>query len=173
MAISLYDLSVNSYLQVLGGMITCLETGLAHCRETDVDPEEIADARLFPEMNPFNFQVQAITHHSVGAIRALKEESYFAQPQVPSVSYGVSQKMLHDAQESLRQITPSEIDGHEGGKVVFRFNEIAIPFSTENFLLSFALPNFYFHAATAYDILRMKGVPIGKVDYLGQMRIAG
>ncbi len=48
-----------------------------------------------------------------------------------------------------------------------------IPFTAENFVLSFSLPNFYFHATTAYDILRMKGVPLGKLDYLGQMRAAG
>ena len=63
--------------------------------------------------------------------------------------------------------TPVEI----AGEVIFRFRDFAIPFTTENFLLSFALPNFYLHATTAYDILRMKGVPLGKIDFLGQMRI--
>jgi uncharacterized protein len=46
-----------------------------------------------------------------------------------------------------------------------------MPFTAEGFLLSFSLPNFYFHATTAYAILRMKGVPIGKRDYIGQMRL--
>src|SRR3546814_20483136 len=78
--------------------------------------------------------------------------------------------MISDAQEALRQITPEEINRHEDGEVVFRFKDFTLPFTTEHFLLSFALPNFYFHAATAYDILRMKGVPLGKGDYLGQMR---
>lgn len=79
--------------------------------------------------------------------------------------------MILDAQKALRQITPEEINAREDGEVIFRFQDFAIPFTTENFLLSFALPNFYFHATTTYDILRMKGVPLGKIDFLGQMRI--
>ena len=171
MAISLHDLSVNSYLQILGGVTAWLEQGLTHCREKGIDPAEIAETRLHPDMNMFDFQVQAITHHSIGALRAVQEGSYIAQPQIPSVSYGELQKMILDAQEELRQITPGELDAREGGEVIFRFRDFAIPFTTENFLLSFALPNFYFHATTAYDILRMKGVPLGKIDFLGQMRI--
>src|SRR3546814_7447867 len=61
MTISLYDLSVNSYLQILGGVAGWLEKGLAY----GGDPVEITQTRLHPDMNPFDFQVQAITHHSV------------------------------------------------------------------------------------------------------------
>ena len=171
MALSLYNMSVNSYLQIYGGVVACLEKGLAHFEANGVDPEEIVQTCLHPDMNSFNFQVQAITHHSIGALRAVKEGSYYPTPQVEPRSYGELQKMILDAQETLRRTTPAEVDGREDGEVVFRFRDFAIPFSVENFLLSFSLPNFYFHAATAYDILRMKGVPIGKIDYLAQMRI--
>ena len=171
MAISLHDLSVNSYLQILGAVTAWLEQGLAHCREKNINPAEIAETRLRPDMNMFEFQVQAITHHSIGAVRAVQEGIYFAQPQIPSVSYDELQKMILDAQNALRQITPEEVNAREGGEVIFRFQDFSIPFTTENFLLSFALPNFYFHATTAYDILRMKGVSLGKTDFLGQMRI--
>ena len=166
MAISLYDLSVNSYLQILGGVTGWLEKGLAH----GGDPVEITQTRLHPDMNPFDFQIQAITHHSIGALCAVKEGTYIAQPEIPLVGYEALQKMISDAQEALRQITPEEINRHEDGEVVFHFKDFTLPFTTKHFLLSFALPNFYFHAATAYDILRMKGVPLGKGDYLGQMR---
>src|SRR3546814_3050944 len=81
---------------------------------------------------------------------------YIAQPEIPLVGYEALQKMISDAQEALRQITPEEINRHEDGEVVFRFKDFTLPFTTEHFLLSFALPNFYFHAATAYDILRMR-----------------
>jgi hypothetical protein len=59
----------------------------------------------------------------------------------------------------------------EGGELVFDAGGHKASFAAERFLLSFSLPNFYFHAVTAYDIRRMKGVPIGKRDYLGQMRL--
>src|SRR3546814_10008724 len=73
---------------------------------------------------------------------------YIAQPEIPLVGYEALQKMISDAQEALRQITPEEINRHEDGEVVFRFKDFTLPFTTEHFLLSFALPNFYFHAAT-------------------------
>ena len=173
MAISLYDLSVESYLQLYAGVVGCLDKGLTHCLENGVDPEDIVGTRLSADMNPFGFQVQAITHHSIGAVAAVQEGSYFAKPEVPPVSYGDLQQMILDAQAALRKLNRAELDGRAGGEVIFRFRDIAIPFTVENFLLSFSLPNFYFHAATAYDILRMRGVPIGKIDYLGQMRIKG
>jgi hypothetical protein len=44
-------------------------------------------------------------------------------------------------------------------------------FTVENFILSFSLPNFYFHATTTYDMLRMAGVPLGKMDFLGELRV--
>lgn len=171
MTVSLYNLSVESYLQTLAAVNACLETGLAHCRENGVDPEQIVETRLHPDMKSFNFQVQAMTHHSIGALCAIKGGTYSPTIEVPLVGYTELQKMILEAQEALRQIVPAEIDGRAGSEVVFRFRDFAIPFTSENFLLSFSLPNFYFHATTAYDILRMKGVPLGKIDYLGQMRI--
>ena len=59
------------------------------------------------------------------------------------------------------------------GEVVFSMGKFSMTFNAADFILTFSLPNFYFHAATTYDILRMKGVPLGKQDFLGQMRIKG
>ena len=81
------------------------------------------------------------------------------------------QKLVGDAQEALQKLTPAEVNALEGRDVVFQLRDFKMPFTAEGFLLSFSLPNFYFHAPTAYDILRMKGVPIGKRDYMGQMRL--
>ena len=58
-------------------------------------------------------------------------------------------------------------------EVLFQFGEMKMPFTAEGFLLSFSIPNLHFHATTAYDILRMKGVPLGKRDYMGQPRLKG
>ena len=63
------------------------------------------------------------------------------------------------------------INALEGGSMVFEMGDRKIPFTTEDFLMSFSLPNFYFHAATTYDILRMKGAPLGKRDFMGRLRI--
>ena len=70
--------------------------------------------------------------------------------------------------EGEDQATTNALEGRE---VTFQFRDRQIPFSAEGFVLSFSLPNFYFHAATAYDILRSRGAPIGKRDFIGELRI--
>ncbi len=70
----------------------------------------------------------------------------------------------------LEALTPEEVNALEGRDLAFKLGEHQMPFVAENFLMSFSLPNFYFHATTAYDILRMKGVPLGKRDYEGRLR---
>ena len=68
-------------------------------------------------------------------------------------------------------MTADEVNALQGKDMAFQMRDFRIPFLAETFILSFSLPNFYFHAATTYDLLRMKGVPLGKRDFLGQMRI--
>ena len=78
---------------------------------------------------------------------------------------------MAQTRESLQMCQPDAINAREGAEVVFEFRKNRLLFTAEGFLLSFSLPNFYFHATTAYDILRSKGVPLGKRDYLGALRL--
>ena len=71
----------------------------------------------------------------------------------------------------LAEVTPDEMAALEGKDVVFKFREQRMPFTAEGFLFSFSKPNLYFHATTAYNMLRMKGVPLGKRDFLGQLQL--
>ena len=73
--------------------------------------------------------------------------------------------------ESLEAVDAEQVNALAGKQVFFRMGDFEIPFSAENFVLSFSLPNLYFHATTAYDMARISGVQIGKMDYLGQMRV--
>lgn len=171
MAIALYDLSVASYLQTLGAVVGILEKGLTHFTANQVDPDEIVEARLAPDMLPFRFQLQSVAHHSLGAIEGVKQGLFAPPPQAPAYDYRGLQQLVVDTQEALRKLTPAEVNALEGKDVIFQLRDFKMPFTAEGFLLSFSLPNFYFHATTAYDILRMKGVPIGKRDYTGQMRL--
>ena len=79
--------------------------------------------------------------------------------------------MVTDARQALEKLKPDEVNACEGKDVIFALRDMKLPFTAEGFLQSFSLPNFYFHATTAYDILRHKGVPVGKRDFLGKMRI--
>jgi hypothetical protein len=171
MAISLYDSSVACFLQTLGGVEGFLSRGLAHCTEKNIDPNEIVEARLFPDMLPFRFQITSVAHHSLGAVRGAQQGAFAPQSQVPPLDYAGLQKTVADARAALQQLAPADVNALEGKDVVFQVRDMKLPFKAEGFLLSFSLPNFHFHATTAYDILRSKGVPLGKRDYMGKLRL--
>ena len=85
--------------------------------------------------------------------------------------YQELQDMVAGAREQMKKFTPEIVNGLEGADVTFVLGERKLPFTAVGFLSSFSLPNFYFHAATAYDILRSRGVPVGKRDFLGRLRM--
>jgi hypothetical protein len=173
MAISLYDLSVVSFLQTVGAVAGFLDRGLAHLQATGVDPEEIVETRLYPDMLPFRFQIVSVAHHSIGAIQGVQKGLFEPPGETPPLDYAALQKLVADTRDSLLRLTAAEVNALEGRDVLFRVRKSEIPFTAEGFLMSFSLPNFHFHATTAYDILRSKGVPVGKRDYLGKMRLKG
>jgi len=171
MSTSLYDISVASYLQTIGAVGGYLEKGLTFCTDKGIDPKEITDFRLFADMLPFRFQIVSVAHHSLGAVEGLKSGVFAPPRQTPELDYRGLQTLIADTTAALRRLTAVEINALEGRNVVFRFRERELPFTAENFVLSFSLPNFYFHATTAYAILRTKGVPLGKRDFMGELRI--
>jgi hypothetical protein len=95
----------------------------------------------------------------------------FRPPPSTDSDYAALEQQVAQARDELQRVPRAEVDALTAGAVVFELGEREIPFDNEGFVLSFSLPNLYFHAATAYDILRMKGVPVGKRDFLGQLRI--
>ena len=170
MAISLYDVSVASFQQVLAGVAGFLEKGRAHFAAQGVDLSEIVATRIHPDMFPFRFQVASVAHHSLGALQGV-EAGVFGPPNVADLDYAGLQGLIANAQAGLQAYTREVVEGMEGRDVEFRLGPNRLPFVAENFLMSFSLPNLHFHATTAYDILRMKGVPLGKRDYLVQVRV--
>lgn len=171
MAISLYDVSVTSFLQVLGAVSGYLDKGLAHCRETGKDPEAIVGISLYDDMLPFRFQIVSVAHHSRGALAGAKAGVFNPPGGVGDLTYADLQALVADAKSALQALAPEEVNALEGRDMVFQLGPRQLPFTVEGFLLSFSTPNLHFHATTAYDILRQAGVPLGKRDYMGQMRL--
>jgi hypothetical protein len=170
MALSLYDLCVPTYLQILGATEGFLGKAIKHFADNKVDPADIVEARLFPDMLPFRFQVVAVAHHSIGALGGLKS-GQFGPPSPSTADLAGLQKMIADAREAVQKATPDEVNAASGKDILFSVGTLKIPFTAEGFIQSFSLPNFFFHATTAYDILRVKGVPLGKRDFLGRMAV--
>ena len=171
MAISLYDASVVSFLQTLGGVAGVLDRGLSHCTDNNIDTNEIVETRLFADMLPFRYQVLSTVHHSIGAIEAVQVGTFTPPTTIEPLDYAGLQTYVAAGIAALKALTPEEVNALEGRDMVFQMRGLETPFTAEGFLLSFSLPNLHFHATTAYDILRTKGAPLGKRDYLGVMRV--
>ncbi|WP_338832013.1 DUF1993 domain-containing protein [Bradyrhizobium sp. 27S5] len=171
MTFSLYDATVANYLQVLGAASGFLDKSLAHFKETGIDPAEIVETRLFPDMLPFRFQVVSLAHHSRGAMQAAKNGVFAPPSGKPDLDYAGLQALVKDAHSELSDLTPDAVNALLGRDITFKVGERSMLFTVEGFLMSFSLPNFFFHSTTAYDILRHKGAPLGKRDFIGRLNL--
>ncbi len=171
MSVSLYDLSVGSFQQTVSGAIRVLEKGAKYAQDKGIDPDEFVAMRVHEDMLPFLFQVNCIGIHSVGCLQSLRDGEMSPSKSTTQRNYQELQTMLSEVQAELTAVEPDEINGYSDGQVIFRFGDNEIPFTAANYVQSFAIPNLQFHATTAYDILRAQGVPLGKTDFLGTMRV--
>jgi hypothetical protein len=170
MAFSLYAATVPSYRQILEAVAGLLRKAENFCAEKGIAAHDIIQARLTDDMLPFAYQVKSTAVHSLGAIEGLRK-GVFSPDTTPSpATFAALKTRIAETLTALESIEAAEIDAFVGRDMRFAFGDRHIDFTAENFLLSFSQPNFYFHAATAYDILRWKGVPIGKRDFIGKSR---
>jgi hypothetical protein len=170
MPVSLFDVTIGSFLQGLGGAAVTLRRGAEHFSAPG-EADAVVQESFWPDMKPMQFQIQSVAHHSLGAIEGVRRGEFSPPPPLAPQDYAGLQAIVAEAEAALRAVTPQEVESFIGKEVWFRAGERQLPFTAENFLMSFSLPNFYFHAATAYDILRSKGVPLGKRDYMGRLRM--
>lgn len=171
MSVSFYDMSVANYLQTVSAVAGFLEKGLAFCTSNNINPSEMVETRLFPDMAPLRFQIVSVAHHSLGAVEGVRKGVFSPPGGSAGLDYPALQRLVADTDEKLRRLSREEVEALSGRDVVFQTKDRTIPFTAEDFLLSFSIPNFYFHATTAYDILRSQGVPLGKRDFMGRLRI--
>jgi len=173
MAFSLYDATVANYLQILDAVGGYLGKSLTHFREKGVDLAQVVDARLAPDMLPLRFQIVSVAHHSRGAMEAAKTGVFTPPSAKPDLDYAALQLLVTEARNEVSVLTPEVVNALVGRDVTFKVGDRALPFTAEGFLMSFSLPNFFFHAATAYDILRHNGAPLGKRDFIGKLKLKG
>lgn len=174
MPVSLHAATVLSWHQTLGAVAGVIAKAEAFCKEKSLTPSELIQARLAPDMLPFAYQVKSTTVHSIGAIEAVRRGVFSPDMTPPPDTFAGLNARIAETQRALQAVTAAEVESFIGRdmrfEVRFEGGERRIDFTAENFLLSFAMPNFYFHATTAYDILRAKGVQIGKRDFMGALR---
>ena len=171
MTISLYSAIVPTYLQILNAMLGVLTKAEDYCTAQGLAVAELIDAQLAPDMWDFAKQIRSVSQHSAGALQgAIAGELAPQFGELPTDFAGLRQ-IVETAIGQVQSVTPEQINALSGRDVVLRFATRQMNFTAEDFLLSFAVPNFYFHASTAYAILRSQGVPLGKDDFMGAIRL--
>lgn len=168
MAISLYATSVPVFKQMLNSLDAILSKTEVHATERKIEPDALLQARLYPDMLPFIRQVQIAADFARGTVARL------AGAEVPS--YEGDEKAFADLHALIKQslafidsFTAAQIDGQEDRAIVLRpGTPKEKSFSGQSYLLSYSLPQFFFHVTTAYAILRHNGIEVGKRDYIGQ-----
>ncbi|GGB67225.1 MULTISPECIES: DUF1993 domain-containing protein [Henriciella] len=171
MTISLYDAVIPPMRQIVGSVQGVLAKGAKHCEAEGKSADALLSDCIHETMLPLTFQLDSVIHHSIGAIDGVRAGEFNAASGLKTHDYAGYQAALAETDERLKALSPDDVNALGGKDVIFRFREQAMPFTAEGFLFSFSKPNLYFHATTAYDILRMKGVPLGKRDYLGQIQL--
>ncbi|WP_170005655.1 DUF1993 domain-containing protein [Pseudopontixanthobacter vadosimaris] len=172
MPLSLHEATVPSWLQILGSVKLLVDRAEAHCADAGLDAADLLHARLADDMAPFTYQVKSCATHSAGALEGVRKGAFSPDMTSPPDSFSGLRDVLAAAEQALEKVTPQDLEAIADKPMVFSIGEkYRLDFTVRDFLLSFSNPNFYFHATTAYAILRMKGLEIGKRDYLGGLRI--
>ena len=166
MTISMYQASVPRFVNILGNLSNILDKAQAHVDAKKLDTVALTTYRLFPDMLPMKSQVQIACDTAKGVVARL------AGVDIPV--YEDNEQTLSDLKARIAKtiafiqtVTPKQIDGTEEKEVVIKRGDKETRYKGMQFLLGHALPNFYFHVTTAYNILRHNGIEIGKRDYLG------
>jgi uncharacterized protein len=170
MAFSLYAATIPSFQQILGAVSGLLDKAEAFCAEKGIAPQEFIQARLAADMFPLAYQIKSTAVHSLGAVEGVRKGVFSPDTTPPPETFATLKARIGETRTALEKIDIAEINGFLGRDVRFAFGNNFRDYTAENFLLSFSLPNFYFHATTTYDVLRWKGMPIGKRDFMGKTR---
>ena len=168
--LSLCESSVDVFVPYLGNLSVLLDHAAAYAKAKNIDPAILLQMRLYPNMYDLTRQVGEANRHAVVACALLADR----EPQVfPGAEPDIAElkARIGSAIGFMQGLPRAEIDGAADKEVVFTFkNGATRKFSGRSLLLTFSVPQFFFHVTTAYDILRHAGVDIAKKDFLGRPR---
>ena len=167
MPISMSAVAVPSFEQTLGALSKILDKAAAHCTAKKIDPAVMLQTRLAPDMFPLVKQVQLACDFAKNCVGRLTGEP----PKFPDEekSFAELKARIAKTVDYVKGFTPAQIDAAADKDVTFPIGpQQTMTLKGSDYLIGVALPNFFFHATTAYDILRHCGVEIGKRDFLGR-----
>lgn len=166
MSLSLYDASVPVFLRALNNLSALLEKGRAFADEKGIAHADLLEARLIDDMAPLTAQIQRVSDTAKGvAVRVGQVENVAMEDK--ETSFDELQARIAATIAFLEKVPANCMDDREDAEVIVKTPNRSMTFTGQSYVLGFAVPNLYFHVTAAYAILRYKGVPIGKMDYLG------
>ncbi|KSV78365.1 MULTISPECIES: DUF1993 family protein [unclassified Sinorhizobium] len=165
MALTIYQLSIPAFIRGLGVLTKLLDKAEAHARDNGISPDDLVIARLAPDMLTLAGQVQRVSDTSKGLVGRLTSIEVPRFPDEEKTLDELRQRIANTV-AFLEIVRPVDLEDSGSREVVLNFPTLKVTLTGEEYLLRFVLPNFYFHLTTAYDILRHKGVSIGKADFL-------
>ena len=168
MAISMYQVSVPVFLKTLGNLAAILDKGAAYAAAKKVDPSVLLRYRLAPDMLDLTRQVQLATDHAkrgTARIAGVEAPAY----EDNEATFAELKARIDKTIAFVNSVKPAQIDGSETREITLKLGATSKTLTGQTYLLHSALPNFFFHVTTAYDILRHCGVEIGKSDFIGQI----
>ena len=165
MSLSMYQASSPVFVRMLKNLSVILTKAEVDAEARKIDPLVFANARLAPDMRPLTSQVQMATDSAKGCAARLAGVEVPSFPDVETTFAELRDRIARTV-AFIESVPADKIDGSEGREVVMKFPNREMKFTGQDYLLTFALPNFMFHVTTAYAILRHNGVSIGKMDFL-------
>jgi hypothetical protein len=166
MPLGMYQASVPAFLTMLNNLTAILSKAEAYAAERKIEPEVLLNWRLAADMFPLTRQIQIAADFAKGTTARLagREVPKYADEEK---SFAEIKARIAKTVKFVERFAAKDIDGSEGRDITLTIGGQEIHFKGEPYLVHFALPNFYFHATTAYAILRRCGVEIGKRDFIG------
>ncbi|MRW84182.1 DUF1993 family protein [Pseudoduganella sp. FT26W] len=166
MSTNMSSISVPVFVRALKVLSTLLSKGEAHAVQHGIAPAAMLGARLAPDMLPLSAQVQRASDSSKFAAQRLSggEGPRFADDET---TFAQLQQRIANTITYLESVDTAQLDAGGARAIALSWPSAEVPFTGESYLLTVALPNFFFHIVTAYNILRNQGVKVGKLDYLG------
>jgi hypothetical protein len=164
---SFYDSAAPAFQQTLGALSDILRKAETHASARKIAPETLLTARLYPDMLPLTRQIQIACDFAMKTCARLTGSDVPSTPDTEK-TFDELQQRLTKAMDYVKSTTQANFDGAESRDVTFPVGpDKTMTLKGQQYLTHFALPNFYFHATTAYDILRHNGIEIGKRDFMG------
>lgn len=168
MSISMHAASVPVFTQMLGSLSALLHKAESHAEQRKIDAEALLQARLFPDMFPLRRQVQIACDFARGVSARLAGVEVPSSPDTEK-TFAELQGLIEKTLSFIGGLSPSQFANSESREIVTRPGTPKEKrFNGQAYLLSYGLPQFFFHVTTAYALLRHNGVELGKGDYMGK-----